>query len=71
MNPRYQLLLSPSYERSFVGITFNLVYSEWERILANPMPTSAVTDRMIHHPVILEFDVHSYRTDAAKQRGWI
>ena len=47
----------------------NLVFSEWERIFANPMATAAAIDRVVHHSVILEFDVPSYRTDAAQKRG--
>ena len=50
-----------------MGITSNLVFSEWERIFANPMATAAAIDRVVH-PVILEFDVPSYRTNAAQQR---
>ncbi len=45
-----------------------LVFSEWERIFANPMATAAAIDRVVHHSVILEFDVPSYRTNAAQQR---
>ena len=56
------------YERRSLGITSNLVFSEWERIFANPMATAAAIDRVVHHSVILEFDVPSYRTDAAQQR---
>ena len=52
-----------------LGITSNLVFSEWERIFANPMATAAAIDRVVHHSVILEFDVPSYRTDAAQQRN--
>ena len=33
------------------------------------MATAAAIDRVMHHSVILEFDVPSYRTDAAQQRG--
>ena len=33
------------------------------------MATAAAIDRVVHHSVILEFDVPSYRTDAAQQRG--
>ena len=54
---------------SGLGITSNLVFSEWERIFANPMATAAAIDRVVHHSVILEFDVPSYRTNAAQQRG--
>lgn len=35
----------------------------------NPMATAAAIDRVVHHSVILEFDVPSYRTNAAQQRG--
>ena len=31
--------------------------------------TAAAIDRVVHHSVILEFDVPSYRTNAAQQRG--
>ena len=58
-------LIAERYERRSLGITSNLVFSEWERIFANPM----AIDRVVHHSVILEFDVSSYRTDAAQQRG--
>ena len=57
------------YERRSLGTTSNLVFSEWERIFANPMATAAAIDRVVYHSVILEFDVPSYRTNAAQQRG--
>ena len=62
-------LIAERYERRSLGITSNLVFSEWERIFANPMATAAAIDRVVHHSVTLEFDVPSYRTDAAQQRG--
>ena len=62
-------LIAEHYERRSLGITSNLVFSEWERIFANPMATATAIDRVVHHSVILEFDVSSYRTDAAQQRG--
>ncbi len=62
-------LIAERYERRSLGITSNLVFSEWERIFANPMATTAAIDRVVHHSVILEFDVPSYRTDAAQRRG--
>ena len=33
------------------------------------MTTAAAIDRVVHHSVTLEFDVPSYRTDAAQQQG--
>ena len=61
-------LIAESYERRSLGITSNLVFSEWERIFANPMATAAAIVRVVHHSVIMEFDVPSYRTDAAQHR---
>ena len=61
-------LIAERYERRSLDITSNLVFSEWERIFANPMATAAAIDRVVHHSVILEFDVPSYRTNAAQQR---
>ena len=62
-------LIAERYERRSLGITSNLVFSEWERIFANPMATAAAIDRVVHHSTIMEFDVPSYRTGAARQRG--
>ena len=56
------------YERRSLGITSNLVFSQWEKVFANPMATAAAIDRIVHHSAILEFDVPSYRTGAAQQR---
>ena len=55
-------LLAERYERRSVLITSNLVFSQWERIFKNPMTTVAAIDRLVHHSVILEFAVDSYRT---------
>ena len=60
-----QLLVAECYERRSLGITSNLVFSEWERIFANPMATAAAIDPVVHHSVILEFNVPSYYTNAA------
>jgi hypothetical protein len=50
-----------------VVITSNLMFSEWGRIFKNPMTTAAAIDRLVHHVVILEFDVSSDRTHANEQ----
>ena len=62
-------IIAERYERRSLGITSNLVFSQWERIFANPMTTAAAIERVVHHSVILEFDVPSYRTGVAQQRG--
>jgi DNA replication protein DnaC len=60
--------LSERYERRSVGISTNLVFSEWERIFKNPMTTLAAIDRVVHHSVILDLmTMDSYRARAATQ----
>ena len=62
------ILIAERYERRSLGVTSDLVFSEWEKVFANPMATAAAIDRIVHHSVILEFDVPSYRTNAAQNR---
>ena len=59
--------MAERYERRSMLITSNLVFSQWDRIFKNPMTTAAAIDRLVHHSVILEFDVDSYRTKKAKK----
>ena len=61
-------LIAERYERRSLGVTFNLVFSEWEKVFANPMATAAAIDRIVHHAIILEFDLPSYRTTEAQER---
>ena len=61
-------LMAERYERRAIGITSNLVFSQWDQIFQNPMATAAAIDRVVHHSVILEFDVPSYRTREAQGR---
>ena len=55
------------YERRSVLVTSNLLFSQWERIFKDPMTTAAAIDRLIHHSVIIELNIPSYRLEAAKQ----
>ena len=61
-------LLAHRYERRSVLLTSNLVFSEWERIFKDPMTTAAAVDRLVHHSVILELNLPSYRMESAKKR---
>ncbi len=61
-------LLAERYERRSVFLTSNLVFSQWDRIFKDPMATAAAIDRLVHHAVILEFDVPSFRTDRTQTR---
>ena len=62
------LLLAQRYERKSVLITSNLVFSQWDQIFKDPMTTAAAIDRVVHHSVIVELNVPSYRAEAAKKR---
>jgi len=56
-------LLADRYERASVMITSNLTFSKWEKIFKDPMTTAAAIDRLVHHSVILELDLLSYRLE--------
>jgi DNA replication protein DnaC len=60
-------LLAERYERGSVLLTSNLPFSGWEAIFKDPMTTAAAIDRLVHHSVILELNVPSYRAEAAKK----
>jgi len=61
-------LLADRYERGSVMLTSNLPFSKWERIFKDPMTASAAIDRLIHHSIILELNLLSYRMEDAKNR---
>ena len=61
-------LLAERYERRSVLITTNLVFSKWDRIFKDPMTTAAAVDRLVHHAVILELNLPSYRAEKAKAK---
>ena len=60
-------LLAERYERGSVLLTSNLAFSGWENIFKDPMTTAAAIDRLVHHCVILELNVSSYRAEQAKK----
>lgn len=61
-------LLAQRYERGSVMLTSNLPFSKWEAIFKDPMTTAAAIDRLVHHSVILELNVSSYRLEHSKQK---
>jgi DNA replication protein DnaC len=60
-------LFAARYERGSVMITSNLPFSKWEAIFKDPMTTAAAIDRLVHHSVILELNVPSYRMEHAQK----
>lgn len=61
-------LLAERYERRSVLITSNLPFSKWDSIFKDRMTTAAAIDRLVHHCVILELNIPSYRAEQAKER---
>jgi len=61
-------LLSERYERGSLLVSSNLPFSKWETIFKDPMTTAAAIDRLIHHSVIIELNIPSYRLEEAKKK---
>lgn len=59
-------LLAERYERGSIMLTSNLPFSKWEKIFKDPMVTAAAIDRLVHHCVVLELNIPSYRMEKAK-----
>jgi DNA replication protein DnaC len=59
-------LLAERYERGSVLLTSNLPFSQWTQIFKDPMTTAAAIDRLVHHSVIVELNVTSYRLETAQ-----
>lgn len=60
-------LLSERSERGSVMLSSNLAFSGWETIFKDAMMTAAAIDRLVHHCVIVELNVPSYRAEQAKK----
>lgn len=60
-------LLAERYERGSVLLTSNLPFSKWEGIFKDPMTTAAAIDRLVHHSIILELNIPSYRMEQAQK----
>lgn len=61
-------LLAHRYENRSVLLTSNLAFSQWEKIFKDPMTTAAAIDRLVHHSVILELNLTSYRMETAQKQ---
>lgn len=59
-------LLAHRYETGSVMLTSNLKFSEWEKIFKDPMTTAAAIDRLVHHSIILELIMPSYRLEESR-----
>jgi DNA replication protein DnaC len=64
-------LISARYERRSMLITANQPFGEWGKVFPDPAMTLAAVDRLVHHAMIFELNVESYRRRQAieKKRG--
>jgi DNA replication protein DnaC len=58
-------LFADRYERGSIMLSSNLPFSKWEKIFKDPMVTAAAIDRLVHHSVIIELNLESYRMQHA------
>lgn len=63
--------LAHCYETTSLLVTSNLPFSKWNSIFKDAMTTAAAIDRLVHHSVIIELNLDSYRMMKAKKAGQI
>src|SRR5450755_4401497 len=57
-------LIAARYERRSLLVTSNRPFGEWTSVFPDAAMTLAAVDRLVHHAVILEMNVESYRQRA-------
>jgi DNA replication protein DnaC len=57
------------YEQASIMVTSNLPFSKWEQIFKDPMTTAAAIDRVVHHSIILELNIPSYRLEHSRKQA--
>ena len=61
-------LIAARYERRSLLVTSNRPFGEWTSVFPDAAMTLAAVDRLVHHAVILEMNVESYRQRSAVTR---
>ena len=61
-------LIGARYERRSMLITANQAFAEWNRIFPDHAMMIAAVDRLVHHSIIFEMNVESYRRRGALDR---
>jgi DNA replication protein DnaC len=61
-------LISARYERRSRLLTANQPFGEWGKVFPDPAMTLAAVDRLVHHAIIFEMNVESYRRRHAIER---
>jgi len=49
-------------------MTANQSFGQWDSVFPDPAMTVAAVDRLVHHSVILEMNVESYRRRSAEKK---
>lgn len=62
-------LIAARYERRSLMITANQPFGAWDQVFPDRAMTLAAIDRLVHHAVILEMNVESYRRRTALTRA--
>jgi len=62
-------LISARYERRSILITANQPFGAWDSIFPDKAMTVAAIDRLVHHAVIVEMNVESFRRRSAMTRN--
>ena len=62
-------LIAARYERRSIMITANQPFGGWDSIFPDKAMTVAAIDRLVHHAVIFEMNVESYRRRVALERA--
>src|ERR1035441_8953298 len=61
-------LIAARYEHRSLLITANQPFKDWGNVFPDPAMTVAAIDRLVHHSVIFEMNVESYRRRVAQGR---
>lgn len=61
-------LIGARYERRSMLITANQPFADWNKIFPDPAMLIAAIDRLVHHAIIFELNVESYRRRGALER---
>src|SRR5205814_8993979 len=61
-------LIGARYERRSMLITANQPFADWNKVFPDHAMMIAAIDRLIHHSIIFEMNVESYRRRGALER---
>jgi len=53
--------ISYRYEKSSTIITSNKTFGDWQELFDDPVITTAILDRLLHHCKVINIKGHSYR----------